>query len=191
MNILERMIDSRAGFLDFHIAKTILLLNKNPIGRSKLIKELDINEASVRTLLKMLEKDRFVFSSSRGHKLSKKGVAIAKSLTEKIKGPFDVNKTNLSISDHSVAYVVRGVSHKIKKGVEQRDQAIIAGADGLITIIKSDKLYMPGVRWDVPVEISVQFESLMKKNDVLLIGFSKTKKSAEFAALNAALLLLH
>jgi predicted transcriptional regulator len=191
MNIVERMIDSRAGFLDFHIAKTILLLNKNPIGRSKLIKELGINEASVRTLLKMLEKDRFVVSSSRGHELSKKGAVVAKSLTEKIKGPFDVNKTNLSISEYSVAYVVRGVSHKIKKGVEQRDQAIIAGADGLITIIKSDKLYMPGVNWNVPVEITVQFENLMKSKDVLLIGFSKTKKSAEFAALNAALLLLH
>ncbi|MFC2143515.1 DUF4443 domain-containing protein [Candidatus Aenigmatarchaeota archaeon] len=184
-------IDKRSGYTKVHIIKAMLLMMDAPLGRNKLMKELYINEATARTLLRKLEKNSIVVTTSRGHKLTKKGITLSRKYNTKIKGPYFIKKSNITVSKYNVAFIVKKSSSKIKLGIEQRDKAIKMDADGLTTIIKKSRFIIPSIEhWIIPKYIEKLFSSKCNKGDVVLIGSAKNKETAELAALSAAIELL-
>lgn len=185
---LKLKIDKRSGYSLVHAVKTIMLLGEEPSGREKLIRKLNLNEASVRTLLSKLEKNGLIEKSTRGRILTDKGRGFFYFLKRNLIGPITVSRTKVTVSKYNIAYIVRKRARKIKKGLEQRDQAILMGADGLTTITYDKTLKIPGLNRKVPDSIKNLFN--LEKGDVILIGSAKSKDMADLAALNAALLLL-
>ncbi len=187
--IIDNSIDIRANYASVHVVKALLLIDKEKCGRERLMKELALNEASARTMLRNLEKNGLIKSSYRGRLLAPRGRKFIEALNKKVSGPAMVMKTGITMSDCNIAYLVKNAARKIRKGVEQRDQAILMGAQGLTTLLHRKKLFMPGLeKWKVPREISSMFE--LKEDDVILIGSAKNAVKADLAALNAAINLL-
>ncbi len=175
--------DRRSGYSEPHILKALLALEE-PIGREKLMKELALNEASVRTMLNFLKRKGLLKSTKRGHEPTEKCKGLLKFLRANIRGPIKLRKMPITVGEKNIAYVVKNRASKIRYGIEQRDQAIIMGAHGMTTIIKKGKIFMPGMKRSISLNID------MDDGDVLLIGSANNEKKAEFAALYAAYLLL-
>jgi len=56
-----------------------------------------------------------------------------------------VDVGDLTVGRASVATIVRGAAHKVKRGIEQRDEAIKFGAEGAtVLIFKNNKLRFHG-----------------------------------------------
>ena len=175
--------DKRSGYSEPHILKTLLSIDVS-VGREKLMKDLGLNEASARTLLNFLKGKGLLKSTKRGHEPTEKCKDVVKFLKTNIKGPIILGKSSITVGNKNIAYIVKNRANKIRYGIEQRDQAIIMGAYGLTTIIKRGKLFMPGMKANINLDVE------MKDGDVLLIGSAGTERTAEFAALYASYLLL-
>ena len=91
---------------------------------------------------------------------------------------------------------MRKASSVVKDGLEQRDTAIKAGAKGATTLIYSrGRLIMPGVTGNVFKDIQSILTPILskfkpKENDVIVIGSSEEKKSAELGAIMGAIQIL-
>ncbi len=175
--------DKRSGYSEPHILKTLLSIDVS-VGREKLMKDLGLNEASARTLLNFLKRKGLLKSTKRGHEPTNKCNEIVKFLKANIKGPIILKKSKITVGEKNIAYIVKKRANKIRYGIEQRDHAIMMGAHGLTTIIKKGKLFMPGMKANINLDVE------MEDGDVLLIGSAKNRHTAELAALYAAYLLL-
>jgi len=180
-------IDKRSGYSIAHAVKTIMLIGQNHIGRERLMKRLALNEASARTLLRRLEKQGYVTPGTAGHELTEKGKRLFLYVSKNVSGPKIIVDKKIAVSKYNVAYLIRHKTGKIRHGIEQRDQAIPLGAEGLITLVYDNGLVMPGLKLRVP-QLNNLFE--FKDGDVLLIGSAKTEVLADIAALNSAIRLL-
>lgn len=185
--MMDIEIDKRAGYTSAHVAKAIMIL-ESPCGRERLMNELKLNEASARTMLNGLQKNKFVEPTKKGHVLTRKGKRFLEHLKKNIVGPIEVEKNGITMSKYNIAYLVKKKASKIKFGLEQRDQAILLGADGLTTLIYKNRLIMPGMRWRVPKRLENIFS--LERNDVILIGSASDKRIADLAALNSAVALV-
>lgn len=187
--MLEKLVDRRSDYQDVHVIKALLLLAKKPLGREGLMKELGLGEASARTLLGNMRKFHFIKPTTKGHVLERVGESFVSKFAKHVEGPKYLGKTSITVSDFNVAYLVRNKARKISRGIEQRDIAVHAGADGLTTLVcKGNELQLAGVKSKVPREIKALFRA--KNGDVILIGSAKDRHTADFAALKAALSLL-
>lgn len=187
-----KLVDSRASYSPSHVAKTLLLISKNPVGRFTLMEELGLGEASVKTLLKNLSDAGLTKTSGEGQSLSKKGAGIVKSLESRINGPVEIDAKGYAIENHNVAVVVKKCAEKIKSGVEQRDEAIKSGALGATTLVcEKGRLKFPTM--DKKIEV---LENILRNvfeienGDVVIIASAETHSKSGNAALAAALSLI-
>ncbi len=166
------------------------------VGRIRLSKALALGEGATRTLLKHLKKEGLIEGSRRGIMLSKHGEKLFSSLRSKISEGTEIPKGSLTVGPFNVAVLVRDVAQKVKRGIEQRDAAIKAGALGATTLVFSgNQLIMPFSEEAVFENISSIHSMLIselgpKENDVIIVGSGKNKTSAEIGAKMAALELL-
>ncbi len=186
--VFNKLVDQRASYTIAHVLKALLLLSEMPHGRFLLMKKLQLNEASARTLLSKLELNGYSKPSPYGHVLTSKGKAFVKKLRAKIIGPIDVGKSDLTMSENNIAYVIRNAGKKIRSGVEQRDVAITSGATGMTTLVYDKKLTAPSINRNIPKDLEKMFS--LKQNDVVLIGSAKNQASADLATLYAAFRLV-
>ncbi len=185
-DFLKGIVDIRAGYTSVHTVKAVFVLGERQCGRKALMKELSLNEASVKTMLNRMKENGLIDMSYRGSILTKKGCVIFSNMRKNISGPKAIGRNSVTVSKYNIAYLVRNAASRINKGIEQRDQAILMGADGLTTLVYKKKLFMPGLeKWTIPAEIKGAFDA--KENDVILIGSAKKESIADFASLNAAL----
>ncbi|MFP4115592.1 MAG: DUF4443 domain-containing protein [Candidatus Aenigmatarchaeota archaeon] len=183
------LIDKRSAFGEVHLLKAFLLLEEEPIGRMKLMDELGLSEASTRTLLKRLRESGLVETSTKGHRLTEKGRKIANNLAYKLSGPFFLESSELTVGESNVCVAVSDASSKINDGIEQRDAAVKAGAEGATTVKhENEKLQLMGEKVDLPEKVKGKLN--LEDGDVLIIGSGKTKKEAEEGSLAAALTLI-
>ena len=182
--MLSYLVDNRAGYSEAHVIQALVLLAGMPHGRFLIMKKLNLNEASARTLLSRLERNGYSKTSTYGHVLTKKGLSFVKKLNGRIMGPINIGKTPLTLSKNNVAYVVRGAAAHVNSGLEQRDMAIKLGASGMTTLVYKNKLMVPSVKRKVPEAMNKLFT--LKKDDVVLIGSADTEEKASLVALYAA-----
>lgn len=142
----------------------------------------------MRTIVDYLRDENLIDVKQTGVKITKKGQEYISRLPLQI---YTLDVPDISLGQQSVAVLVKGASNKIGTGMEQRDNAIKAGADGATTIIvKGDRLTVP-VDYDLDKdrpEIAAAIRRLfdLDDGDVVIIGSSSDVQRAEEGALAAA-----
>ncbi len=155
--------------------------------------ELDLGEGSVKTLVKHMKMSRLIENSNAGMWFTDKGRSVFSKLQLLIPKEMAIPKCSIALGKFNHAVLVKDLAHSIKSGIEQRDVAIKSGAVGATTMIfKNNRLLMPNTREELVKNepkihsmIVQQFEP--EENDVIIIGSSHDKKTAEMAAKSAAL----
>ncbi len=196
--VTEKMAPGRAPlFTEAHVIKALEEIEaQEKVGRIKLSKKLGLGEGTIRTLIKHLKKEKLIKTSRSGMELSGRGKKLVSALREEISGEIEIPFSPLTIGSSNIAVLVRDIGSSVKRGLEQRDAAIMFGAHGATTLIFSkNKLIMPGVKGDIFKDIPSIRETLLsklkpKENDVIIIGSTENKGAAEIGAKMAALQLL-
>ena len=172
-------------FAEVHVREALELIAKHGrIGRKDLANELRIGEGSMRTVLNQLKKRGLITSSRGGHALTAKGKHFLGKSLEFVR----VDAGDLTVGEVDVAAIVRGAADRVKKGIEQRDEAIKAGADGAtVLVFKAGRLQFP----DGFTEVNLKFEKLIetfrpREGDVVIIGTGRDAAKAEAGARAAA-----
>lgn len=188
----------RAGFTDAHVLRTLILIGENEsIGRGKLGQLLDIGQGEVRTLIKRLRERGWIAVGEEGCTLTKDGEERFKVLSRMIPWRGRVNGSPLQLGKDCFALLVRGRSTKVRKGIEQRDAAIKAGASAALTVIYSDgKFMIPSERTDCesdgPSEpwTTIRSAAKPKDGDTIIIAGADDAVASEHSGLAAALDLI-
>jgi len=173
-------------FAEVHVRRALELIAENKtIGRKQLAKKLGVGEGSMRTILNQLKKQSLITSSRGGHTLTAKGGrALGKPLEY-----VQVDAGDLTVGEVDVATIVRGAAAKVKRGIEQRDEAIKAGADGAtVLIFKASKLQFPdGFAKADTKKVEKLIEALRPRDrDVIIIGTGRDAATAEAGVKAAA-----
>jgi predicted transcriptional regulator len=172
--------------------------DKGPVGRIELSRKLNLGEGAVRTIIKHLGTGNFVDPAKEGCVLTPRGITLYKSLRSKLSEVHVVNARQLSLDRASAAVLIRSSGATVRRGIEQRDAAIRAGATGGCTLIyRNGKFVMPtGEREESSLASpDPLFEDLRRlfapaEGDVITIVSAFNPRLAEHCAIAAALTLL-
>jgi len=188
-NMFKGLIDVRASYSPVHIVKILFLLSEKPMGRFQLMKEMEMGEATIKTLIKRLKKNKLIKSSTKGNVLTEKGNELLKKILMKVSKPIKIDTSDYTVGKYNTAILVKNSSEKVKFGVEQRDEAIKIGADGATTLIYSNnKLIFPGCNRKITeLEKTLRQNFKIENGDVIVIGSGPTKKISEEASIKVAL----
>lgn len=173
-----------------------LVARAGSIGRGKLAEKLTLGRGATRTLLTHLTDAGLVSSSRGGCAFTAKGEKVWNELHSLLPWKVEVEQNELTFAAHNVAVLVKDKASNVKKGLEQRDAAVRAGAKGTATLVcKDGKLLLPTVSADVASDYPEAFNAisrLMKPedNDVIIISSADNAKEAEYGALAAAWTLI-
>ncbi|WP_400260348.1 DUF4443 domain-containing protein [Candidatus Methanomassiliicoccus intestinalis] len=180
-------------FTDYHVYKTLSVLSDGTRkGRKQLADKVGVGEGSMRTIVECIRDKGYIDVKQTGIKITKKGSEFFNTIPLQI---YTLGESDLVYGKSGVAVQVKGVASKIGSGMEQRDRAMIAGADGATTVlVKKGKLQIPG---DIDLEsIYPDTASTLNKlfdledEDIVIIGTSAQLECAEEGAVAAALDLL-
>ena len=196
VRLLNQLVSKTApgrtpDFTPAHLLYALILLRDQRIGRKQLAEELRLGEGTVRTILSRLLDKELVEISRPGVSLSQNGMKFLASTQSTILWK-PLPSTEITVDSVNWAVLVRGVSNRIRYGVEQRDQALIHGATGATTIVFNGEVWViPGIDENVEdyiIDSLVDFNP--SKNDVAVIGSSSDGFTAALGALAAAIDLL-
>jgi DNA-binding PadR family transcriptional regulator len=182
---MPRAVGPLPRFAEVHIRETLDLIEKyGRVGRKQLAEKLGVGEGSMRTILNTLKKQSLITSSRGGHALTAKGKNFLGKPLEFVR----VDASDLTVGEVDVATIVRGAAAKVKKGIEQRDEAIKAGADGAtVLVFKAGKLQFPDGFTEVNLKLEKLIETLRpREGDVVIIGTGRDAAKAEAGARAAA-----
>jgi len=180
-------------FSDYHVYKTLSILSDGRRkGRKQVADRIGVGEGSMRTIVEYLREEGLVDVKQTGIRITRAGTEFLSRLPLRV---YRLDLPEISLGEHSVAVQVRGRASKVRTGMEQRDQAIKAGADGATTVIvQGDRLTIP-VDFDLDQEqpevagaIRCLFD--LTDGDVIIIGTSADLQRAEEGALAAAFELI-
>ncbi len=191
---LQRMAGKTApgrtpDFTAAHLLYALSLLREKRIGRKQLAETLRVGEGTVRTILSRLSDEVLIVISRSGVTLSSDGVAFLESIEKRlIWGEFP--PTDLTVSEYNLFVLVRKASDRVRYGVEQRDQALIHGAVGATTLVRSDGVWiLPGPGEEVPLDL-VERGINPEDGDVVVIGTGVDAFTATLGAFSAAIHLV-
>jgi len=180
-------------FADYHVYRTLLLLSDGRRrGRKSLADTVNVGEGSMRTIIEFLRDKGYVDVKQTGIKISHKGQEFLRKLPIHMER---LEPSDISVAERNVAVLVRNSAERIALGIEQRDAAIKAGADGATTIvIKGGWMIVPPDFYldkEKP-EIAKSLRKLLSLNegDVVIVGAAHEYDLAEDGALAAAFALL-
>jgi DNA-binding PadR family transcriptional regulator len=180
-------------FADYHVYRTLLLLSDGRRrGRKSLAEAVDVGEGSMRTILEFLRDKGYIDVKQTGIKISHKGQEFLRKIPIHMER---LEPSDISISERNVAVLVRSRAERIALGIEQRDAAIKAGAEGATTIVmKAGRMLVPpdySLDKEKP-DIAKGLRKLLSpaEGDVVIIGSAGEYGLAEDGALAAAFALL-
>jgi len=184
------------GTPSFKVVHVLIALERigtdGGVGRQQLSKELRLGEGTIRTLVRRLIALDLIETSRGGMKLTVGGEDLLSRFDEILKtGGFP--QTTITVGNVNYAVLVRGVAGKVRRGIEQRDEAIIMGASGATSLVLQDgQLRMPGMDESIDAEIESLIHERMgpQNGDVVIIGSSDDHFLSEVGAKSAALKLL-
>ena len=177
------MVGAKPSYRKEHILKALLILDKKRTGRKKLVKKMGLGEGSVRTILKKLKEEELITSVKQGHSLTEKGSLILANTLKKFTRPETFETFDLACGSPKAMSIIKDASAKVGKGMDQRDTAVKAGADGaLILACKDGELQFPsgGIGLDELGETKRKVEALpLSEGDVVAIVFAQEELQAE------------
>jgi len=173
-------------FGEVHIEKALqVLFESGRLSREELSRRIGVGEGSVRTILKILKRRGLVRSTKAGHFLTQKGRRAIGTL----EGATEVPTSGLTVGKANVAMVIRNSSHLVRKGIEQRDEAIKVGAKGATVLVyRGGRLRFPDQFMEVSQEAETELlkKFKLKEGDVVIIGTADDLRLAEAGARAAA-----
>ncbi|MEM1981374.1 MAG: DUF4443 domain-containing protein [Candidatus Hadarchaeales archaeon] len=176
-------------FTEVHVRAALELIHRmGRVGRPLLGKKLGLGEGSTRDLLLLLKKRGLVKPSRGGHVLTEKG---RKKLGEPMKF-VKLDCGELTVGEVDVAVLVKDAAEKVRRGIEERDEAIKMGAQGAtVLVFKEGGLYFPDSGKRVEGRIGKELVENLKprEGDVIIIGTGKNEVEAEMGARAAAMRL--
>ncbi|MCS7145653.1 MAG: DUF4443 domain-containing protein [Nitrososphaerota archaeon] len=183
-------------FSHVHVVRAIFVIAESPgIGRKRLAEALGVGEGVARTLLSRLRSEGLIETNRTGCFLTKKAQTLQRELELSISRPQQLNIKNTWPYLFSVGVIVKSAANLVRRGLEQRDEAVRAGAGGAITLVyHGGRLLMPGIS-DVSAEHSdfakkVIEEMKPAEGDVIIISGAESLQAAENGAIAAALATL-
>jgi DNA-binding MarR family transcriptional regulator len=186
------VVGKTPAFLEAHVLKALELIGASSIGRGQLAKELRLGEGTIRTLVGRLKGLGLLSTSRGGMTLTESGREILSGLHELLMSA-DIPETTMTVDSRNHAVLVYGAAGVVRKGIEQRDQALMAGAKGATTLVREGgRLLMPGMEDPLDPDVIEYIEEAMNpaNGDVVIIGSSDDAFLAEIGAKSAALKLL-
>lgn len=187
------------AFTAVHVSRALIVIgNQGPIGRIELSRRLGLGEGAVRTIIKHLAARNFVDAAKEGCVLTSRGMALYRSLRSKLSEIHPLNARQLALDQANAGVLVRSSGVAVRRGIEQRDAAIRAGATGACTLVyRNGKLVMPkGEReeWTLAPH-DLLFKDLRKlfaprDGDAIVIVGAPNIGLAEHGAMAAALTIL-
>jgi len=186
------------AFTAVHVSRAIMVIGGHgPIGRIELSRRLDLGEGAVRTIIKHLTARNLVEPAKEGCALTPRGIALYKSLRTRLSEIHPLDARQLSLDRANAGVLIRN-SGVVRRGIEQRDAAIRAGATGACTLVyRNARLAMPKADRDESVLASddLLFQDLRRlfaprEGDVIIIVGASKIGLAEQGAMAAALTLL-
>jgi DNA-binding PadR family transcriptional regulator len=197
VKLLDKLVSKIApgrspDFTKAHILYTFIILKGQRMGRKQLSEELHLGEGTIRTMLNRLQDEEFI-------EISRSGVSLSRNGKEYLNEVMDIfmwkslPNSEITVDELNWAVLIRGASHRIRYGVEQRDQALFHGASGATTMIyQDDAWFLPGVKEEIEDRILKSLDDFNpRENDVAVIGTSKDGFSAILGALAAAIDLMN
>jgi len=187
------------AYTTIHVLRTLLCIgDEGHIGRIELSRKLGLGEGTVRTIIRHLVKAKVVAIEKDGCTLNPRGATLYKTLKLKLSQPFRINARQLALDKTSAAILVKAAGDFVRRGIEQRDAAVRAGATGACTLIfRGGKLLMP---MDEQEDWTLQPNELLyqdiektftpKNNDVVMIVSAPSEDVAEQGVVAAALTLI-
>jgi hypothetical protein len=136
---------------------------------------------------------------SRGCALTEKGRKKFDSISRAIPYSSSVEANDLDLGKFAWSVIVRDKASRIKKGLEQRDASIRAGATGALTVVYSaGKFRIPSEKGQSDCEAlgpsepwtTIRNNSKPKNEDVVIVTGADSSSLAEEGALAAALTVL-
>ncbi|MCD6461263.1 MAG: hypothetical protein J7L61_00770 [Thermoplasmata archaeon] len=175
-------------FTTLHLYAALLLVGEmEPVSRGSLAAAMDVGEGTIRSILGRLADLGMVEVRRNGVRLTSRGRDVVRLL------PFgDVDVRGLTVSERNVAFLVRRAASRVANGVEQRDAAIMAGADGATTLVVSGgRLSAPGLPGAGEGDLAT-LEAVfpLEEGDVVVVGSARSRILAFYGGLAAALSLL-
>jgi hypothetical protein len=175
-------------------AKIIMALEtaaKGCIGRAALGKRLGLGEGVIRTLTKHMLAEGLVDVSTQGISASKKGEKVLREIRAIVSAGAEAPKTDDAVGSYNYALLVKGGASRVRYGLEQRDAALLAGAEGATTITyKGGRGTIPGMDRGPSPELAAFIEKLAPlEGDTIIVGTGVTAIDAETGAYSAALTL--
>lgn len=198
-SISSRYAPSRVlSFNSSHVFKTLQLIDREGyVSRLLLIKELQLGEGSIKTLIKHLKMEKLIITTNKGTTLSERGRKIFEEMSRFICAETRIPRSSISVSVFNYAVLLRFVKYAIKQGVEQRDAAIKMGAKGATTLVYKDgKFLIPGTKYNALKDEKTIENLLMVKlnpinDDIIIIGSDDSSiVLSELASKSAALYTL-
>ena len=199
IRLLERIV-SRSGpsrvlsFNTAHVLKCLQLLQQNEFAsRALLVKELDLGEGSIKTLIKHLKTNNIIETRKSGCYLTNKGKKLSTNLFAVLSTEVEIPVNSITIGNYNHAVLLRDYAFAVTSGIEQRDAVIKIGGDGATTLLfKDNKFVMPKTSHDC-LSKELKIRNLLisklqpKDGDVIIIGSASNKITAELGAKSAAL----
>jgi predicted transcriptional regulator len=187
------------AFTHVDVTKAILTIgDERQVGRIELSKKLGIGEGAIRTIIKHLTQAGIIEIAKGGCMLTKRGVQLYNSLRSRVSNVVPVEARQLALDKVSAAVLVKRGGHLVKKGIEQRDAAIRAGATGACTLVlRGREFSMPmgdSEEWRLNHEDPL-FQDLKKsfspeEGDVVVLSSAPDRVTAEHGAMAAALTIV-
>ncbi|MGA2665608.1 MAG: DUF4443 domain-containing protein [Nitrososphaerales archaeon] len=187
----------RAVFTQVHVLKALVAIgDAGSLGRGRLGELTGLGQGEVRTLIKRLKDNDLIVIEANGCALSRKGQREYEKLSALIRWSARVDVEALHIGHRGWAVVIAGGAKAVRYGIEQRDAAIRAGADGAFTaVFRSGRFTVPGEGTDCekdgPGEPWTTIRgSGVGEGDAVVVTGSPQERSSEGGALAAVLTLI-
>ena len=196
--LLESLMAEKApgptpSFTVFDLVKILeIIAETRMIGRGRLSERLGLGEGATRTLLARLTDADLISTSKSGCSLTEKGRKVWEEIKTVLPQRAILSKNELTFAQYNVAVLVRNRSQNVKKGLEQRDAAVRAGAKGATTLVfRDNRLLLPAISRDIAEAYPRAFRQItssmdLKEQDVVIISCAVHSREAEYGALAAA-----
>ncbi|MFP3985076.1 MAG: DUF4443 domain-containing protein [Candidatus Bathyarchaeia archaeon] len=200
--VLRELVGAKAlgpspSFSAVHVLKALELIAEKPVGRNRLSKDLALGQGATRTLIERLKEKDLISVDRAGCILSKRGERVWRALRKVFPRKIVLRQSGLTVGRFNVAILVKNCGGRVRFGLEQRDAALMSGAEGATTLVFRDgKLAVPPEQRDVAEDFPRIYEELVnvlkpRENDVIIIGSADSPDKAEYGALAAMLTLLN
>jgi hypothetical protein len=192
----EKAAGPRPLFTQLDLARAIEIIGTEHIGRNKLSERLRLGEGTTRTLIDRLLDARLIEISRSGCKLTRSGHSVLNELNRRLGTRTIVPRSSVTVGTHNFGILVKGAANMIKSGIEQRDAAVRAGADGAVTfVVKHGELVMPPaaesmMRRQAGITKKIQETFRPQESDAIIIAGADSEQNAEEGARAAAWTLL-